>query len=120
MWAFLTLIFERLFNDLDRKVDTLNTNQEKHMKVSEQILADVAETKTNLVEVQGDLATVLTINGKQIEKITGLETQIADLKEQLGENAALDQIAASVAELKANSRAIADVYTPPAAEPAAV
>lgn len=79
----------------------------------EKIKTDLADTKANLAEIQGDLSEVKDLNTKNLEKIGELETTIEDLKKQLGDLAQLDVIAEQVAEIKTNSRSIADVIPEP-------
>jgi septal ring factor EnvC (AmiA/AmiB activator) len=124
MWNFITLIFNRLIDSTDGKLATIQTQLEKLMKASEQIIADLAVVNANLEETKGDLAEVIALNATQVENIAALEASIADLKTQVtaqvGEIAALDTIAAQVAAIKDTSRAIADVVPePPAVEPPA-
>lgn len=121
MWAFLTLVFQRLFTEQDAQYATIQKQLEQLMKVAEQIQADLEAVKANLVETQGDLAEVLALNKTQSEQIEALDASVVALKAELGAKIddlqSLDAIAAQVAEIKATSRAIADVVPEPAPEP---
>ncbi len=75
-----------------------------------EVKADLDEVKKNLVETKDDLAEILTLNTQQTASIADLEAKLAALtagavitQEQL------DDLGASAAELKTQSRAIADV-----------
>lgn len=120
MWAFLTLIFERLFTEQAAQLATIQKQLEQLMTVSEKIQADLEAVKANLVETQGDLAEVLALAKTQSEQIDALDASVVALKEELAAKvedlASLDAIAAQVAEIKATSRAIADVVPEPVEE----
>lgn len=82
----------------------------------DQMKSDLAATKANLAEIQGDMDEVQALNGKQLEKITELEDAIVGLKKQLGDMAELDALAAGLGELKELSRQVADKQPEPTPE----
>lgn len=106
--------------DLTRAVQDNTTKQEQIMADVNQIKADMAATKENLVEIGVDLAKVKGLSETQAVQIGTLEAAIEALKAQVGDLAELDAVAAAAADLKASSRSIADVVAPePEPEPEA-
>lgn len=123
MWAFITMVFSRLLDTSDTKLtsvlDAIKRLEQTMSEQTEKILTDLNAVKANLEEAQGDLAEVMALNQQQTAHITTLEQAIADLQAQVGDLAALDAIGAAVADIRATSRAIADVVPEPEPEPPA-